>query len=67
MILEVLQQRLRLLCETIHFIRFVKSATTPDGIGPIRLYQMPDRLEVINNLDVETKAPLSRMQLWGSG
>jgi hypothetical protein len=25
---------------------------------------MPDRLEVINNLDVNTKAPLSTMQLW---
>lgn len=40
------------------------AGTNSDMTFDVRLYQMPDRLEVINNLDVNTKAPLSAMQLW---
>ena len=31
----------------------------------VRLYQLPDRMEVIQNMDVKTRGtPLSSMQLW---
>jgi hypothetical protein len=30
----------------------------------IRLYTLPDRMHVLNNMDVNTRAPLPSMQLW---
>jgi hypothetical protein len=30
----------------------------------IRLLTLPDRMHVINNMDVDTRAPLPSMQLW---
>jgi hypothetical protein len=30
----------------------------------IRLHTLPDRMHVLNNMDVNTRAPLPSMQLW---
>ena len=30
----------------------------------VRLFKLPDRMEIAHNMDVKTRAPLSSMQLW---
>lgn len=30
----------------------------------VRLFRLPDRMEIADNMDVKTRAPLSSMQLW---